>query len=58
MAWPVRKCRPCDRMGWQHGISGTTRPVAQTTQLGDAAWRVYLGPGTTPAECCPQVAHR
>jgi alkylmercury lyase len=36
----------------QHGIAGAARPVAQATQLGAAAWRAYLWPGTTPAGCC------
>jgi alkylmercury lyase len=37
----------------QHGIAGAARPVAQATQLGAAAWRAYLWPGTTPDGCCP-----
>ena len=40
----------------RHGISGAARPVAQATQLGAAAWRAYLWPGTTPAGCCPPDA--
>jgi Alkylmercury lyase len=36
----------------EHGIAGAARPVAQATQLGTAAWRAYLWPGTTPAGCC------